>query len=86
MTQQQQLEERLYKINQHGKLDIAAPHEYAKLRSKGKLISFDELTLPQRQEAKGLGKTIETFMAKITEIKRVARELKEKNRLLDPPK
>lgn len=83
---QLQFEEHQYKVDQHGRLDIAAPHEYTKLRNKGKLISFDELTLPQRQEAKALAKVMATFMAKITEIKRVAKELKEQNKLVDPRK
>ena len=81
-----QLEEQQYKVDQHGRLAIAAPHEYKKLRSKGKLISFEELTLPQRQEAKALAKVMDAFMAKITEIQRVAKELKDQNKLADPPK
>ena len=83
---QLQLEEQQYKIDKQGKLAIAAPHEYKKLRDKGKLISFDELTLPQRQEAKALAKVMDAFMAKITEIQRVAKELKGQNKLVDPPK
>lgn len=83
---QLQVEEQQYKIDQQGKLAIAAPHEYKKLRSKGKLISFEELTLPQRQEAKALAKVMDAFMAKITEIQRVAKELKEQNKLVDPQK
>lgn len=83
---QLQVEEQQYKVDQQGRLAIAAPHEYTKLRSKGKLISFDELTLPQRQEAKALAKVMDAFMAKITEIQRVAKELKEQNKLVDPQK
>lgn len=83
---QLQLEKQPYKVDKQGRLAIAAPHEYKKLRNKGNLISFDELTLPQRQEVKALAKAIDVLMSEITEIQRFARELKERNKLLDPRK
>lgn len=70
------IERQFYKLNAHGKLCLASTREYKKLQSAGLLLSFDDLTLPQRQEAKILAKNVENLLAKISKVQHLALELR----------
>lgn len=73
-------------INQHGQLEIAPPHKHVKLREKGRLLSYDQLTLPQRREAKIISDKMADFMAKIGDIQQLAKHLAQQNKNTEPPK
>ena len=73
-------------INQHGQLEIAPPHKHVKLREKGLLLRYDQLTLLQRKEAKVISEKMAAFMAKIADIQQLAKHLAQQNKYTDPRK
>lgn len=69
---------RLYQLDKFGNLSIANPHnrKIESLKAQGKILTYDELTLPQRQLAKELEEATDRFLARIDETLHFAKKLR----------
>lgn len=60
---------RLYQLDKFGNLSIADPNgrKIESLKAQGQILTYDELSLPQRQMAKQLEEANDRFLARIEE-------------------
>lgn len=69
--------DRLYQIDKVGNLTLANPpaSKIDELKAKGKLLTFEQLTLPQRRQAQSLETATNKMLAHISEIQIIAKQL-----------
>jgi DNA-binding XRE family transcriptional regulator len=70
--------DRLYQIDKFGNLTFAKlpPSKIDDLKAKGRLLTFDQLTLPQRRQAQSFETASSKMLAKINEIQIIAKQLR----------